>query len=511
MAIKIDTHLDFEGRVDPADADYPWGKYKDKVGDVPRTGTPFKASGMNDWAGFGASILNEVGVVPNGTPDSVNNTQYLGALKDIVGALSVDGSHSGIGVAYTGGAINLTLGGILSTPMGLSSTTSLSLSGSPLTLNEITFPTIVGTVGQVLSLDSGLGFEWADMSDVGLSQEEVQDVTAAMLTGGTHTGVTVAYDDPGGVINLTVTATGGGLEYSDIDAMVNGNTESGGISVDFDDISNKLNFVIDSMDDSTDTGVAGKIVRIFDSTNTAIGFLSNALGSGCSFGRNAYAGATGVSVGYGSYSSSGVSVGHSAIALGLGSVSVGNGACANQTLGTQNTSVGDGSNEQLFSGSRNIAFGYQAGVIPDGAFESNRNIMFGTLSSVRPNPGEGIDDCIILGDGISILGRSGTTIIGGSGSTLTCLNGNVLLGATDPALEPTGGVGQAILTNGTLPTSVAANTITIGSVDVAAGNTTLSLSTEGSPVTTETPPAGDSTVQIVVNGVTYKLHATVVV
>ena len=39
------------------------------------------------------------------------------------------------------------------------------------------------------------------------TDEQVQDISAAMLTGGTHNGITVEYDDDAGVINLSVTGT----------------------------------------------------------------------------------------------------------------------------------------------------------------------------------------------------------------------------------------------------------------------------------------------------------------
>lgn len=38
----------------------------------------------------------------------------------------------------------------------------------------------------------------------GPSQEQIEDWAAAMFTGGSHTGIAAAYDDPGGVVNLTV-------------------------------------------------------------------------------------------------------------------------------------------------------------------------------------------------------------------------------------------------------------------------------------------------------------------
>ena len=47
-----------------------------------------------------------------------------------------------------------------------------------------------------------------DAHDLIPTTEAIQDLVAAMFTGGSHTGVTVTYDDTGAVVNLTVTASG---------------------------------------------------------------------------------------------------------------------------------------------------------------------------------------------------------------------------------------------------------------------------------------------------------------
>lgn len=97
------------------------------------------------------------------------------------------------------------------------------------------------------------GLTSASLSDF---TEAAQDAAAALLTSGTHSGVTVAYDDASNKINLTVTASGGGgattsagiTDFTEAAqdaaaALLTGGTHSG-ISVVYDDASNKLNLTV---------------------------------------------------------------------------------------------------------------------------------------------------------------------------------------------------------------------------------------------------------------------------
>lgn len=71
-------------------------------------------------------------------------------------------------------------------------------------------------------LSATLGFG-PDTITLAIIPEWVQDLIAAMFTGGTHSGVTVAYDDPGGFVNLT--ATGGGA--TNLNALTDVDTSGG--------------------------------------------------------------------------------------------------------------------------------------------------------------------------------------------------------------------------------------------------------------------------------------------
>jgi len=83
-------------------------------------------------------------------------------------------------------------------------------------------------------------------------------------------------------------------------------------------------------------------------------------------------------------------------------------------------------------------------------------------------------------------------------------SGNLLLG-TDTS--PTTGTRSFTIANGTAPTASPADTITIYSTDLTAGNTMLSLYTEGTPVNANATATATHRIAIRVNGTVYYLLA----
>lgn len=79
MAIHPENQ--YPGKIDPADGEYPFGKARNITVPSDGTGTPLEAAWLNDLFGFNASILDDVGEVPSGDPDTVEIPQYLNALK----------------------------------------------------------------------------------------------------------------------------------------------------------------------------------------------------------------------------------------------------------------------------------------------------------------------------------------------------------------------------------------------------------------------------------------------
>lgn len=79
MAIKI--YERFAPFANPADGDYPYGSIKNDSIPGAEDGTPLDATWGNDYVGFDAALFSEVGIVPNGNPDTVVSSQRLEAIK----------------------------------------------------------------------------------------------------------------------------------------------------------------------------------------------------------------------------------------------------------------------------------------------------------------------------------------------------------------------------------------------------------------------------------------------
>lgn len=73
----------YPGKVNPADAEYPYGSARNITSPGDGTGYPWEAAGVRDWQGFFQSVLVAANVVPNGAPDRVGAAQYLQALQKI--------------------------------------------------------------------------------------------------------------------------------------------------------------------------------------------------------------------------------------------------------------------------------------------------------------------------------------------------------------------------------------------------------------------------------------------
>lgn len=83
-------------------------------------------------------------------------------------------------------------------------------------------------------------------------------------------------------------------------------------------------------------------------------------------------------------------------------------------------------------------------------------------------------------------------------------SGNLLLGTT---ASPTTGTQSLTVETGTAPTATPADTISLYSSDLSAGNTILSLFTEGTPVNANTTAAATHRIAVRINGTVYYLLA----
>lgn len=73
----------YPSRIIDGDAGFPYGKALDIQNGVVGTGTPLRATWLNDIFGFQQSLLSEANITPNGTPDEVGSSQYLDAVKHV--------------------------------------------------------------------------------------------------------------------------------------------------------------------------------------------------------------------------------------------------------------------------------------------------------------------------------------------------------------------------------------------------------------------------------------------
>jgi hypothetical protein len=112
----------------------------------------------------------------------------------------------------------------------------------------------------------------------GLTQEQVEDIVGAMVTGNTETGITATYDDTAGKLNFVTAVTTAYTDEAAQDAvggMFTGNTETR-IALTYDDSGAKINAVVDAfpvliqfaVDGALTTGTGTR--RIYNPTGRTI-------------------------------------------------------------------------------------------------------------------------------------------------------------------------------------------------------------------------------------------------
>lgn len=82
MAIIPET--EFPGKIIPGNASYPYGQARDITTPSDGTGTPLRASLVNDIFGFQQALLAAAGVTPSGAPDTAVASQYLQAIQALI-------------------------------------------------------------------------------------------------------------------------------------------------------------------------------------------------------------------------------------------------------------------------------------------------------------------------------------------------------------------------------------------------------------------------------------------
>lgn len=80
----INLEQKYTPRINPGDADYPFGSIKGDSSPGAGDGTPLSSSWGNDIEGFRQAVMTEAGVTPSGQPDNAHASQLWSAMKDIL-------------------------------------------------------------------------------------------------------------------------------------------------------------------------------------------------------------------------------------------------------------------------------------------------------------------------------------------------------------------------------------------------------------------------------------------
>lgn len=83
MALEPQTQ--YPGQIDSGDPGYPLGKARNVSAAGAGDGTPWEKNLVNDLFGFQQALLDQAGASPSGSPDEVGASQYLEALRTIIG------------------------------------------------------------------------------------------------------------------------------------------------------------------------------------------------------------------------------------------------------------------------------------------------------------------------------------------------------------------------------------------------------------------------------------------
>ena len=122
----------------------------------------------------------------------------------------------------------------------------------------------------------------ATLENASVDTEAIQDIVAGVLTAGTHTNITVTYDDIANKVNLAAT-------YSDeqvMDAIATALTAGTGITKTYDDIANTITVAVDTSSIATQSYVTAAISNLVNSAPGALDTLNEiaaALGNDSNF------------------------------------------------------------------------------------------------------------------------------------------------------------------------------------------------------------------------------------
>ena len=136
MALKLDTR--FPGQSTAGNANYPQGSARDVSAPGANNGTPLVADLVNDIYGLLQRLLDEAGIVPNGLPDTVPDSDYFDALDTLFSAAGLAPGVAALIVAQRNtwtkaqdvAQVTLADGATISTDASLSNSFKVTLGGN---------------------------------------------------------------------------------------------------------------------------------------------------------------------------------------------------------------------------------------------------------------------------------------------------------------------------------------------------------------------------------------------
>lgn len=113
-------------------------------------------------------------------------------------------------------------------------------------------------VGSILTDSASIDLAYDDAVGTitaALIDEYVQDLVAAMFAGGTHTDITVTYDDTDGTLDLAVTGGGGGFTQEEIEDFIGAILADGnGVNLTYDDVTPSIIAALTTLTSDWDLG-----------------------------------------------------------------------------------------------------------------------------------------------------------------------------------------------------------------------------------------------------------------
>ena len=86
MALNLNSQ--FSPRINPPDANYPTGSFKDSTAPGVFDGTPLESVDRNDWQGFSDALLTAAGITADGIADTALVSQRFQALLQMISGLT---------------------------------------------------------------------------------------------------------------------------------------------------------------------------------------------------------------------------------------------------------------------------------------------------------------------------------------------------------------------------------------------------------------------------------------